>query len=93
MERTKKKTDKGKKLEDTDDVIVTKEQDILRKKVTNLMKKQKLHLVRKIVRGQDDTRPWGQDAQAKVYNFFGSVKPYTYYSSIFFSYRTILPFC
>ncbi|KAM0936472.1 putative DNA-directed RNA polymerase [Dioscorea sansibarensis] len=66
LERTKKKTDKGKKLEDTDDVIVTKEQDILRKKVTNLMKKQKLHLVRKIVRGQDDTRPWGQDAQAKV---------------------------
>ncbi|KAJ6813935.1 DNA-directed RNA polymerase 1B, mitochondrial-like [Iris pallida] len=30
------------------------------------MKQQKLHLVRKIVKGQDDSKPWGQDAQAKV---------------------------
>ncbi|GAB2234210.1 hypothetical protein Droror1_Dr00003452 [Drosera rotundifolia] len=38
----------------------------LRKKVTNLMKKQKLHLVRKMVSERDSANPWGQDAQAKV---------------------------
>jgi DNA-directed RNA polymerase, mitochondrial len=30
------------------------------------MKKQKLRQVRKIVKNQDDSRPWGQDAHAKV---------------------------
>ncbi|KAI3452943.1 hypothetical protein Pfo_009606 [Paulownia fortunei] len=43
-----------------------KEQERLRKKVTILMKKQKLQQVRKIVRQQDDVKPWGQDAQVKV---------------------------
>ncbi|KAJ0988251.1 hypothetical protein J5N97_006607 [Dioscorea zingiberensis] len=66
LEKTKKKTGKEKKIEDSESATVTKEQEILRKKVTNLMKKQKLHQVRKIVKGQDDSKPWGQDAQAKL---------------------------
>lgn len=45
---------------------MTKEEQILRKKVTDLMKKQKVQQVRKIVRGQDVSKPWGQDAQVKV---------------------------
>lgn len=43
-----------------------KEQERLRKKVTNLIKKQKLPAVRQIVKGADDSKPWGQDAKAKV---------------------------
>ncbi|KAL3654335.1 DNA-directed RNA polymerase 1, mitochondrial [Castilleja foliolosa] len=43
-----------------------KEQERLKKKVKILMKKQKLHQVQKIVRQQDDVKPWGQDAQVKV---------------------------
>lgn len=69
MEKTKKKPVKDKKNEDAEIDSVTKEQEFLRKKVTNLMKKNKLHQVRKIVKGQDDSRPWGQEAQAKVFCF------------------------
>lgn len=43
-----------------------KDQEKLRKKVTSLIKKQKLRQVRSIVKGHDDSKPWGQDAQAKV---------------------------
>ncbi|KAK6255852.1 hypothetical protein SCA6_017157 [Theobroma cacao] len=43
-----------------------KEQEKLRKKVTDLIKKQKLPAGWQIVKGQDDTKPWGQDAKAKV---------------------------
>ncbi|KAF9616564.1 hypothetical protein IFM89_030331 [Coptis chinensis] len=68
LEKTKKKKDKDKKVEegDTDADAVAKEQEKLRKRVTTLMKKQKLHQVRQIVRRQDDLKPWGQAAQAKV---------------------------
>lgn len=38
----------------------------LKKKVTSLMKKRKVQEVRKIVRGHDDSKPWGQDNQVKV---------------------------
>ncbi|KAB1211404.1 DNA-directed RNA polymerase 2B, chloroplastic/mitochondrial [Morella rubra] len=67
MERTKKKKgdqDKEKVGGDLDAVV--KEQEQLRKKVTNLMKKQKRLAVRQIVKGQDDSKPWGQAAKAKV---------------------------
>lgn len=47
-----------------------KEQERLRKKVTNLIKKQKLPAVRQIVKGADDSKPWGQDAKAKVWVIF-----------------------
>ncbi|XP_057981950.1 DNA-directed RNA polymerase 2B, chloroplastic/mitochondrial-like [Malania oleifera] len=67
LERTKKrKADKDKRPEEGESETVTQEQDKLRKKVTNLMKKQKLKVVRQIVKGHDDSRPWGQDAKAKV---------------------------
>ncbi|KAG1326675.1 hypothetical protein COCNU_01G006090 [Cocos nucifera] len=66
LEKTRKKTYKNKKNEDVEGAILTKEQEFLRKKVTNLMKKQKVHQVRNIVKGQDDSKLWGQDAQAKV---------------------------
>ncbi|KAM7268013.1 hypothetical protein ACFE04_010179 [Oxalis oulophora] len=69
MEKTKKKKKKaGKSLDDeqleSGDVI--KEQDKLRKKVTLLIKRQKLPAVRQILKGEDDAKPWGQDAKAKV---------------------------
>ncbi|XP_041010369.1 DNA-directed RNA polymerase 1B, mitochondrial [Juglans microcarpa x Juglans regia] len=44
----------------------TKEQEKLRNKVTKLMKKQKVHQVRGILKEQDDVEPWGQEAQVKV---------------------------
>ncbi|XP_077237659.1 DNA-directed RNA polymerase 1B, mitochondrial-like [Tasmannia lanceolata] len=66
LEKTRKKTEKEKKNEGGELDSVTKEQEILRKRVTDLMKKQKLHQVRKIVKGQDHSKPWGQEIQAKV---------------------------
>ncbi|XP_017975629.1 PREDICTED: DNA-directed RNA polymerase 2, chloroplastic/mitochondrial isoform X2 [Theobroma cacao] len=67
LEKTKKKR-VDKKNEDEGDKpnAEIKEQEKLRKKVTDLIKKQKLPAVRQIVKGQDDTKPWGQDAKAKV---------------------------
>ncbi|CAM8999044.1 unnamed protein product [Rhodiola kirilowii] len=38
----------------------------LRKKVTSLLKKQKTYQVKEIVKGQDSSRPWGQENQVKV---------------------------
>ncbi|KAL6529271.1 DNA-directed RNA polymerase 1B, mitochondrial [Orobanche gracilis] len=43
-----------------------KEQERLKKKVKFLMKKQKRLQLQKIVKQQDDIKPWGQDAQVKV---------------------------
>lgn len=43
-----------------------KEQDRLRKKVNDLIKKQKLSAVRKILQSHDYTKPWSADARAKV---------------------------
>ncbi|XP_010943346.1 DNA-directed RNA polymerase 2B, chloroplastic/mitochondrial isoform X2 [Elaeis guineensis] len=66
LEKSKKKTNIDKKSGSAEVDNITKEQELLRKRVTNLMKKQKLQQVRKIVKGQDDSKPWGQDTQAKV---------------------------
>ncbi|KAG8056393.1 hypothetical protein GUJ93_ZPchr0002g26150 [Zizania palustris] len=67
LEKTKKKSNKEMDNEkEVDDSDIAKEQERLRKKVTDLMKKQKLRQVRKIVKKQDASRPWGQDAHAKV---------------------------
>ncbi|KAG4120810.1 hypothetical protein ERO13_D11G167000v2 [Gossypium hirsutum] len=62
----KKKVDKEDEDEGSESNAAIKEQERLRKKVTNLIKKQKLPAVRQIVKGQDNTKPWGQDAKAKV---------------------------
>ncbi|KAJ1283858.1 hypothetical protein BS78_03G159400 [Paspalum vaginatum] len=66
LEKTKKNNNKEIGKEEGVDSDIFKEQQRLRKKVTDLMKKQKLRQVRKIVKNQDDSRPWGQDAHAKV---------------------------
>ncbi|KAK3222754.1 hypothetical protein Dsin_009779 [Dipteronia sinensis] len=64
LESTKKKKNlTDEKLEGATD---PKEQEKLRKKVTNLIKKQKLQQVRGILKGQDDSKPWGQEAHVKV---------------------------
>ncbi|KAH0436080.1 hypothetical protein IEQ34_026487 [Dendrobium chrysotoxum] len=64
--KTKKQNGNNKRgLYDNDDPVA-KEESLLRKKVEDLIKKQKLPQLRSIVKGQDKTRPWGQDAQAKV---------------------------
>lgn len=65
----KKKHDKDGENNDKPDSLI-KEQEKLRKKVTNLIKKQKLPAVRQIVKGADDSKPWGQDAKAKVWVIF-----------------------
>ncbi|KAM1666154.1 hypothetical protein ACFX1X_045819 [Malus domestica] len=65
LERTrKKKVNKDEENRVSDDVL--NEQEKLNKKVTNLMKKQKLQVVRHIVRKHDASKPWSQDARAKV---------------------------
>ncbi|KAJ0038285.1 hypothetical protein Pint_23430 [Pistacia integerrima] len=73
LEKTKKKKNvTDNKSEDISEPLtnelenVTKEKEKLKKKVTSLIKKQKLHLVRKIVKHQDDSKPWGQEAHVKV---------------------------
>lgn len=76
LEKTKKKKKKkntsDKKCEvECESIVIepdvtTKEQERLRKKVTQLLKKQKLKQVREIVRKDDDSKPWDQEAHAKV---------------------------
>ncbi|XAR65326.1 DNA-directed RNA polymerase [Bertholletia excelsa] len=65
LENTKTKNASNMNSEERSDSRV-KEQQRLRKKVTILMKKQKLQRVRAIVKSHDDFKPWGQDAQVKV---------------------------
>ncbi|KAI9082869.1 hypothetical protein K1719_035199 [Acacia pycnantha] len=67
LEKTKKKKgDTAKKEGEDKSNALVREQDKLRKKVTDLMKKKKLAVVRKMVKGQDDLKPWGQDNKARV---------------------------
>ncbi|KAI3854603.1 hypothetical protein MKX03_005199 [Papaver bracteatum] len=66
LEKTRKKLDEDKAKERGEADPEAVRQAHLRKKVTNLMKKQKLRQVKHIVEGQDGFKPWGQDAQAKV---------------------------
>lgn len=72
FESTKKKNVTDNNLED-DSVPVTNapeklrnEQEKLKKRVTSLIKMQKLKQVRGIVKGLVDLKPWGQDAHVKV---------------------------
>lgn len=74
-------TIKDKKDESEGGDSLTKQQKYLRKKVTILMKQQKLHEVRKIVKAQDDSKSWGQDDQAKVLSLeVISTEPSIHYS-------------
>ncbi|PKA46324.1 DNA-directed RNA polymerase 2, chloroplastic/mitochondrial [Apostasia shenzhenica] len=65
LEKTRKKTKRERKKEGVEDNVL-KEQEYIRKKVTDLIKRKKLSLVSKIVQKQDDSRPWGQALRAKV---------------------------
>lgn len=64
--KTKKQNVNNKRDQIDNDDPVAKEERRLRKKVEDLMKKQKLPLLRSIIKDQDKSKPWGQDAQAKV---------------------------
>lgn len=66
LEKTKKKDTKKKTTEEEQGDTVTKDQESLRTKVKTLLKKQKLRQVRLIVKGQDDSEPWGPDVHATV---------------------------
>ncbi|KAG6471691.1 hypothetical protein ZIOFF_069137 [Zingiber officinale] len=66
LEKTKKKDNKKKTTEEEEGDTVTKDQQFLRKKVKTLIKKQKLRQVAQIVKGQDESKPWGLDMHAKV---------------------------
>ncbi|CDP00493.1 unnamed protein product [Coffea canephora] len=65
LEKTKRKNAMNKNPEKETEPVA-KAEDRLRKKVNVLMKKQKLHQVREIVKHHDASKPWGQDAQVKV---------------------------
>lgn len=67
MEKSKKKNTSRHNRDSVSDPV-KKEQEKLRKKVTLLLKKQKRQQVRQIVKGQDSSKPWGQDAHVKVRN-------------------------
>ncbi|KAJ3698257.1 hypothetical protein LUZ61_001962 [Rhynchospora tenuis] len=73
LEKTKKKSNKPKEEEveeaekaEEKDLVVAKELEKLRKKVNQLIKKQKIRQVRHIVKGQDESQPWGQENQVKI---------------------------
>ncbi|XWS34241.1 hypothetical protein CRYUN_Cryun21dG0023500 [Craigia yunnanensis] len=72
LDKTKKKntTDKAPDAESEPVIIeqekLAKDQEKLRRKVTLLMKKQKVQQVREIVKGHDTSKPWGQEAHVKV---------------------------
>ncbi|KAK6252007.1 hypothetical protein QUC31_013727 [Theobroma cacao] len=70
--KTKKKKTTDKKPDGESEPVtnkqekLVKDQEKLRKKVTQLLKKQKVHQVRKIVKGHDTSKSWGQEAHVKV---------------------------
>lgn len=82
FEKTKKK--KNTNGEDVSDVVSAEQgnlngkgQEKLRKKVTQMIKKQKVQQVRKIVDRVDDSKPWGQEGQVKVcdvYKFCNAIR-------------------
>ncbi|CAH8271205.1 unnamed protein product [Arabidopsis lyrata] len=62
----KKKGDENEESGEVENGTSMKEQDKLRKKVNELIKKQKLSAVRKILQSHDYTKPWIADVRAKV---------------------------
>jgi DNA-directed RNA polymerase len=67
-----------------------KEEKRMRKKVANLLKKQKKQQAMGIVRGRDQAKPWGQEAQVKVCNI--CIVPMNK-ESLFFSFCDIVTGC
>ncbi|KAF9615594.1 hypothetical protein IFM89_024683 [Coptis chinensis] len=65
LERTKKFRSR-KTIEVDEDDSLSKKQEILRKNVKNLIKRQRLKEVQRLVKSEDGTKSWGRDAQAKL---------------------------
>ncbi|KAF5190533.1 Dna-directed rna polymerase 3 protein [Thalictrum thalictroides] len=65
LERTKKFRSR-KEIQDDEVESLSKRQEILRKRVKNLIKKKRLNEVKKLVKSEDGTSSWGRDAQAKL---------------------------
>lgn len=66
MEKTKKKPQKKTKNGGEEEQTVTKEQQVIHKRLKDLMNKQKGRIVRTIVKNRDDSEPWDHALQAKV---------------------------
>ena len=64
--RKRKRADKDKNVEGGGLDPVNEEQEKLRRKVTNLIEKQKLHAARRIVKGLDNSKPWPSNARVQV---------------------------
>lgn len=62
----RKNVDKSMKIDGDGSVNALEDEVKLRKRVTDLLKKQKLHVVKKIVKKQDESKPWNLEARAKV---------------------------
>ncbi|XP_058067741.1 DNA-directed RNA polymerase 3B, chloroplastic isoform X2 [Magnolia sinica] len=65
LERTKK-SGRGKTVEGGECEASSRDEDILRKRVQNLMKKQKRKELQKLLKKKDDMESWGRDAHAKL---------------------------
>lgn len=59
---------KGENLTAEENEKLAKEEKRLRNKVASLIKKQKKQQALGIVKGRDQAKPWGQEAQVKVCN-------------------------
>ncbi|KAH9295327.1 hypothetical protein KI387_038915, partial [Taxus chinensis] len=66
LEKTKKKPKRSKKVEGENQEIVTKEHEVLRKQVTNMMKMRKMRQVTWILKKEEDSKPWDPTLHAKV---------------------------
>ncbi|CAA0823336.1 DNA-directed RNA polymerase 2-chloroplastic/mitochondrial [Striga hermonthica] len=67
LEKTKrKKVEKDTEKEKDEPDVNIPEQENVRKRVTTLMKKQKLRAVRQLVNKKMEFHPWGKDAKAKL---------------------------
>lgn len=80
LEKTKRQ--KGKRFDEgegSEGGAVSLQQEKLRKRVTTLIKQQKLPAVKQLVNSHDDIRPWGQDTKAKVRNH-----SYNLYKMVFY---------
>ncbi|GLJ29375.1 hypothetical protein SUGI_0579240 [Cryptomeria japonica] len=66
LEKTKKKPKKSKAVNGEEQEIVTKEHELLRKQVTNMMKMQKARQVTWMLKKEEDSQPWDSTMHAKV---------------------------
>ncbi|KAJ6834210.1 DNA-directed RNA polymerase 1B, mitochondrial-like [Iris pallida] len=63
LEKTKRSRRRNVQVEEN---VLSNEQEILRKRMMNLLKMKKLIEVQKLLKNENDMEPWGRDAQAKL---------------------------